>query len=334
MSKFTNDEIDNLIDDGKTNAEIARAMGKPQASVNARINRRRVELEKAKTEVKQPVPKQVNPIPELAAGKSFPFEYGEQILYEGRLHIVSSVGHDRMVIRENASLKPKTITADDYARNQGAFKKIKEKPQNTYERVTRNRPDEEPEMNGGTEVKQSVENLFVPEPKTKFEQVAEKLKAEPTPERKPGMTINREFEAAVQQMEAENKAWKEKEVKPCIHFLQNCRYCDLKNCEDCPDFKDGITVTEACETTKPFVAKLEEPFGSSPDYIDSEWGVAEKEISDTVLSRRDYLDQIDQLLDLLINDCVEPEMAEQTKKIICYKLVIGFEREIGQEVGA
>ena len=47
------------------------------------------------------------------------------------------------------------------------------------------------------------------------------------------------------------------------------------------------------------------------------------------------MDQIDQLLDLLIKDCAEPDMAEQVKKIICYKLVIGFKKEISsEEVGA
>lgn len=133
-SKFTDDEIYALIDEGKTNAEIARAMRMTQPNVNTRINRLRAQNEKAKTEIKPPESRPEESA-SVATGNSFPFVYGEQIMYDGRLHIVNSVGKDRMIIRENATLTPKTITVDDFERNKALFKKLKPKSENQYESI-------------------------------------------------------------------------------------------------------------------------------------------------------------------------------------------------------
>jgi hypothetical protein len=200
-SKFTDDEIYALIDEGKTNAQISRAMGMTQGSVNTRINRLRAQGEKAKEGSKQTEPKPEKPV-ELT-GTPFPFDRNEQIMYDGKLHIVNSIGKDRMIIRENATLTPKTLTTDDFERNKSLFKKLKSKSENQYENIARNRPDEEPEK--------SVETLFKPEPspdqKTKFEKLVERMREEAVT-RKPA-TINPVFEAAVQDMVAQNEAKKE-----------------------------------------------------------------------------------------------------------------------------
>lgn len=306
-SKFTDDEIYALIDEGKTNAQIARAMGMTQGSVNTRINRLRAQGEKAKEETKPPESK-----PEAFTepkDNPFPFERNEQIMYDGRLHIVNSVGQDRMIIRENATLTPKTITADDFEKNKALFKKLKPKSENQYENITRNRPDEEPEK---------LKHQPATEQKTKFEQVAERLKENekassgmseaiadtyglPAKEpKKPGMTINPVFEAAVQEMEAQYKAKKE-------------------------PIKLDLEIESSADPVNPFTRESE-------GYIDPAYSFDRKP-EPVKPEIRDYLSDINQLLDILIGDCTEPEMAEQTKKLICYKLVIGFKREIGQEAG-
>ncbi len=295
MTKFTNDEIDNLISEGKTNAEIARAMGKTQTSVNARINRRRAEMEKPKVvEPKPPEPKTEKTTE--STSNHFPFTYGEQIMYDGKLHIVNSVGKDRMIIRENATLTPKTITTDDFERNKGLFKKLKPKSESQYENIARNRPDEEPEK--------SVETLLKPEPAPDAKKLIENIptsesSAKALENRKPA-TINPEFEAAVKEMEAQHKSKK-------------------------APIKIDLEMESSADPVKPFTR---EPQG----YIDPEWGVIKQKPAEKHI--RDYLSDINQLLDILIRDCAEPEMAEQTKKLICYKLVIGFKREIGEEAGA
>lgn len=281
-----------------------------KANVNTRINRLRTQHADTKTQTEPPNSKPKEPI-SATTDSSFPFKIDEQVLYEGRLHTVNSVGKDRIIIRENASLTSKTITADDYKQNKGLFKSLKEKPQNAYERVSRNRPDEEPE----------------PEPtglKTKFEQVAEKLKEEtsaeklietiPTSEspaktlsgRKPA-TINQDFEDAVCEMEAEHEAKKKSESIPPMEPI----HIDL----EMDDWTDPV------------------------DYIDPEWGAAEKEISDTVLSRRGFLDEIDRLLDLMIPICVRNKWSSVAIKDMATSMLRdGITDEIvnrpGEETGA
>ena len=120
----------------------------------------------------------------------------------------------------------------------------------------------------------------------------------PAKDRKPA-TINPEFEAAVKEMEAQHKSK-----------------------------KDPIKIDLEMESSADPVSLFpQEPQG----YIDPEWGFIKQKSEEKHI--RDYLSDINQLLDILVGDCAEPEMAEQTKKLICYKLVIGFKREIGQEAG-
>lgn len=95
-----------------------------------------------------------------------------------------------------------------------------------------------------------------------------------------------------------------------------------------PKFEAAVQDMIAMNETREDPVKVPEP-----DYIDPAYSFdRQPEPAEKII--RGYLADIDQLLDILIRDCAEPEMAEQTKKLICYKLVIGFQREIGQEVGA
>lgn len=66
------------------------------------------------------------------------------------------------------------------------------------------------------------------------------------------------------------------------------------------------------------------------DYIDTEWGAVEREISDTVLSYRDYLNKIDQLIDLMLPSCsgVYMPMTENVLTIAKDMLDEGFKAEV------
>lgn len=74
--------------------------------------------------------------------------------------------------------------------------------------------------------------------KTIFERVAKEAK------RKPGITINPEFEAAVQEMEADLKA--KKKAIPCIHLTQDCKEPRGEDCEcsECEDYKELLKESE------------------------------------------------------------------------------------------
>ncbi len=165
-------------------------------------------------------------------------------------------------------------------------------------------------------------------PDTDKEKIAKHLR----PERQQAV-INPEFEAAVKEMEEDLKARKQnqsvedlfapdaaqvhEDVKeesiPCIHFLQNCKdpRGDDFDCSECSDYIDAMEIVEASEKAEPFNLDLEMNDNTDPvehfkdvDYTDEAWGDVEKEISDTVLSCREYLDEIDRLLDLMIPVCV------------------------------
>lgn len=95
----------------------------------------------------------------------------------------------------------------------------------------------------------------------------------------PGMTINQDFEEAVQEMEAINKP------KP-------------------PLFEDV-------------------------DYIDPDWGVIEKEATEMIPARRDYLDRIDQLLDIMVLECrANPLLRMDVMAIATSMLNRGFDEEV------
>lgn len=235
----------------------------------------------------------------------FPFKPGEQILYAGRLHTVNSVSRSNMVIRENASLTAKTITADDYERNEDLFKTLEKKPQNTYERISFNKIDDalvgKNRVNtngGGTEVKKilsvepvkaadamkALEDLFKPEPigaKTKFEQVAEQLKEEVEPARKPA-TINQDFKAVVQDIDA----------------LQEASDDTLQNQ---PAFEDA-------------------------DYTYPAHGF--DRVVEIAPARRGFLDRIDQLLDLTLQDCTDRDTAMMVADLAEKILDTGITAEI------
>lgn len=139
--------------------------------------------------------------------------------------------------------------------------------------------------------------------------------------RKPGMTINPVFEAAVQDMVAQNEA-KEQPIVP----ESMIREAVQSAIDDTTNIKLDLEMESSADPVSPFTR---EPEG----YIDPAYSF-DREPEPAKPEIRDYLSDINQLLDILVGDCAESEMAEQTKKLICYKLVIGFKREIGQEVGA
>lgn len=147
--------------------------------------------------------------------------------------------------------------------------------------------------------------------------IVDKLQKSVIPETKKP-TINQEFEATVQELvqcnnrvaakaNLINKIVTEKpELEPAAHAIET-ELADRERTES--EIKRRIGYAE-------------------DDYIDPEWGITQKPAQESK-PIRGYLVDINQLLDLLIGDCDSPEMAEQTKKLICYKLVIGFKKELG-----
>ncbi len=349
-SRVSDEQILELIEKGLINSHIARELGVTLGSISVRCNqlrknhnplpepeqktpRRKINLDSL-PEVESPPSLQENKLADTTPAEPvkldpFPFEPKEQVKFGGLLHTVREVTKNKLVMYENCSLRRITITLEEWNRDKGIVISSKEKPQNTYEKVTRNhRPDEEPE-----DVKASG---------TIFEKVAIERA-----DRKPGMTINPEFEVAVQEMERENKAAQESKsvedlfhqaeaTRPCVHFLQDCAYPEDFDCDKCSDYQDALAIAEDAEKAEPFNLDLEmdslsdpEPF-DSVDYVDPAWQKEEGptycarcgkkltaveehyydthceacerkllDMPDTVIARREYLDRIDQLLDLM-----------------------------------
>jgi hypothetical protein len=95
--------------------------------------------------------------------------------------------------------------------------------------------------------------------------------------------------------------------------------------------KEVFGITEEVQLPK---AEIPEPF-KDEDYVDSEWGAAEKEISDTVLRRREYLDKIDQLLDLMMPVCrLNPLLKVDVKNLAKSIMETGFNEEFRKDAGA
>jgi hypothetical protein len=98
----------------------------------------------------------------------------------------------------------------------------------------------------------------------------------------------------------------------------------------------AATIESAPNNVEPIHIDLEmDDIGDDPAYqFDAVPGNIKREISDTVLSRREYMDKIDQLLDLMISDCKDPEMAYQVRKLACFTLITGIEGEIAAKYPA
>lgn len=199
-SRVSDEQIIELIEKGLINSHIARELGVTLGSISVRCNQLRKKHnslpEPAKKSTKRTIDldnlPEVEPPPSLKEKASadtippepvkldpFPFEPKDDVIYGGQLHRVRSVGATRMILCRNADLKSVTITLEEWNRNKDMIRAAEEKPQNTYEHITRNRPDEEPEdakapetifekvaIRSKAEKKpaQSVENLFQPDP--------------------------------------------------------------------------------------------------------------------------------------------------------------------------
>lgn len=95
-----------------------------------------------------------------------------------------------------------------------------------------------------------------------------------------------------------------------------------------PDPAENTDLEIAIESAPTDAGPLHIGHFEDVDYTDSEWDGAEKEISDTVLARREYLDKIDQLLDLMISDCTDKDMAFKVAGVAAKILENGIADEI------
>jgi len=164
----------------------------PERKITGRPAKKGSEIQKEKPE--KPIKK--DPPKEAKINTPFPFEPQQQVIHavEG-LCTVRNIGESRMILTRNANLKTITVFLEDIQKDPKIVRKMKEdKPTGMFERVTRNRkrPDEEAEP-----AAPETDFLDLPEPpeldesepeKTIFEKVAKESK------RKPGMTINPEFD--------------------------------------------------------------------------------------------------------------------------------------------
>ncbi|MDD4566194.1 MAG: hypothetical protein PHE79_12065 [Eubacteriales bacterium] len=312
-ARIADEEVRKYINEGRSNYWIFK-----EAGVNyARIDKLRKEYGKPLPDPEKPVEVKVGPAPvvesvqpEPKQARPFPFEPKESVIYSGQMHTVRSVGESRMVLRRNADMKGVTILLDDYNAGRASIRKVDEKKTNTYEHITRNRREDE-----------EAEDAKAPQ--TVFERIAAR-KAD----RKPA-TVNQDLEEMFKPVHEPEKM---AEYRPCTHFL--------KDCEDCQDYKDAMKIAEASEKAEPFNLDLEmdsisdpEPF-SNIDYVDSDWGKVEREISETVLNRREYLDKIDKLLDLMLPICrANPLLRIDVSNLAKSIMESGFDVEV-REAGA
>jgi hypothetical protein len=298
-SKIADEEIKKYINEGKSNYQIYKETG-----VNyARTDKLRKEYGNLLPDPERPAGQKMEPIPAVPPEhaetvKPFPFEPKDDVIYGGLMHRVRSVGQTRMILCRNADLKGVTIMLGDYNAGRADVRKVGEKPpiKTAGEDVAlkRRRQDEEPE----TPAKPPV---------TIFERVAaRKADRKPDAEKTVEDLFARNEQASCGMSEAVADA-----------YGLPAQPMDLAHID--------LEMDDMTEPMGPF---------KDIDYTDSEWGGAEKEISDTVLSRREYLDKIDQLLDLMISDCKDPEMAYQVRKLACFTLITGIEGEIAAKYPA
>lgn len=349
-SKFTDEQILVLLRDPQytSNRQIASALGKD--TICGAFHKKLTQLRKengipeperkrgrkagstnnqtAKKEVKDIKP----PVPLNTETLSFDdIRVEDRLLRNGKRLVVIAVSAEEISVRNmqeqilHFSRKYCEKYASEFTRVSPGD--LKGAPVHTY----RIKPREEQGLIGGIDVKK---------PSTEFAYTAENLKENekasagmsdaiadayglPAKEtKKPGMTINPVFEAAVQAMEAQNKAKKET-IAPPENVIREAVKSVIT---EATNVKIDLEMESSSDPVSPFAR---EPEG----YIDPAYSFDRK--PEPVKSEiRDYLSDINQLLNILAGDCTEPEMAEQTKKLICYKLVIGFKREIGLEAGA
>lgn len=222
----------------------------------------------------------------------------DRLMRDGKRLIVVAIGEQGVSLRGmDGSIK--FLHRQDFEKNAGEYIKVppgdpQGAPVKTYIDPTLKLSAGDIKVNG-----QPIKNL----PDEDKKKIVDKLKEDAEP-RKPGMTINSEFEAAVQEMEAEHEARK---IVP-VHI--------------------DLEMEDSADPVSPF---------RDVDYTDSEWGAAVKEISDTILSHREYLDRINRLLDLTMPDCADRDIAYKVAGLAEKMLEIGITGEIAKllkEAGA
>lgn len=309
-SKITDEEIFALIDEGKKNAEIARHFGVSQPSINKRINNLRSQHEsKISKEKIEPakLPDGFKPINEVIkefkepqnSAIPFPFYQDESILYCGTNYTVVRVDAERLVIRENATLKSKYFTPEEYEKNKTSFRKKEKPPIKTAGEDIALKNRKTVPAAGDIEVDgKPIKEL----PDADKEKITDKLKDDAAQ-----FQTDREQERKIKSV-AEKVFAPEKPIEELFQ----------------PDPVEAA-IESAPADAGPLHIDLE-----LDNITDSEWGAAEKEISDTVLSRRDYLDKIDQLLDLVAPIYKShKDVAFKTKGLAISILVAGIDREAG-----
>jgi hypothetical protein len=310
--KFSDEQLIKLLQNPeyKNNNQIVKALGsKPYGALNNRLNQLRKNhglpaadgRKKPGLEIALVIPDEP---PETDPVKldPFPFEPKEQVVFGGRLHTVRGVEINKLVMYENCSLRRVTVTLEAWNKNKNLVRGLNEKPpiKTAGEDVAlkRRRQDEEPE----TPAKAAG---------TIFERVAAR-KAD----RKPAV-INQDFEECFKPIDQTT----EDEV-PGLYEAEA-----IDTIESVPSDAGPLHIDlEMDDSADP--VSLPAPF-ADVEYTDSDWGSAEKEISDTVLGRREYLDKIDQLLDLMAPMIKNKDIAYKTTGLAISILTTGISGEAG-----
>lgn len=305
---------------------------------------------------------------ETSETKPFPFEPKDDVIYGGQLHRVRSVGQNRMILCRNADMKAVTIMLEDYQAGRAQVKKVGEKPpiKTTGEDIVLKNRKTIPAA-GDIEIDgKLIKELPNPDKEKiadKLKNDAAQFQADREQERKvkgvadaifPGgrkpATINKDFEDLFSPTD------KIAQYRPCAHFLKDCDHPEVDNCEECQDYIDAMEIAEASEKAEPFNLDLEmdnlndgyikadptRTFGGRPisleapskfesvDYTDEAWGGAgHSKCLDAIPARREYLDKIDQLLDLVVPGCKDKDVVYKATGLAISILVAGINKEAG-----
>lgn len=232
------------------------------------------------------------PEPIVDMPKLIPFSFGpkDQVLYDGRLHTVREVTSEKLIMYENATLRRKTVTLEEWNRNPDMVKSTEKKPQHCYEDASRDYPppksveelfEKSPIGRKPATINQDFEDAFKTPEKTEFKQVAERMKAEKSD-------------------------------------LSDVRY---------------MPTVESLFAGPPHIDLEIDPIRDEqmdPAYLFDRAPGVEREISETVIGRREYLERIDMLLDIVLPGASK-DVLFKAKGLAMSLLYAGIDKEAGNE---
>lgn len=335
-SKIADEEIRKYINEGKTNAQIAKALGVKQPNINVRINKLRAEFGKLLPDPEQPAK------PEALKFENI--QKDDRLMLDGKRLVIVAVGTEGFSFR-NMQGSIKFTHRKEFEKNIKNYTKVPPgDPQGAP--VKAYKVDPKPKISAG-DIKvggKPIKDLPDKDKAKIVEHLQEKIAPDPPiissllEGRKPA-TINPEFEAAVQEMVAENEAKK----VPCVHFTQNCKdpRGDDFVCTECQDYQDELA--EEAGKPEPIHLDLEmdsisdpvESFGSAPDdYTDPEWfdkpiprkGTVERAIWDKAYKE---IEEIRTLRSTILSALNCGERLPNTEVGLYNKYVSKYQQEVG-----